>query len=309
MGATPKRELKSEVQNKSIFIKDLFFYLFKTLVFDSGQKFHFTLQSSVSQTEKTDSSINLDLSIDQQNLHLALQNIGPQVNGDWNIHSKLMGEASLLKLVLDGFSEICKPHPEASPQNNSYYEKLRQLFEPLVRLAVLAGHSLSMLEGVGFTAHGSFEYQNIDNDLTQLELQNRFQIDSNEGNWSTGITMKSGMMFGENTPTRWHHDITVDDPIHNMVKIASWLRANVLDELALMMNAPSITYYGSYASTYFVEALAAMLYKLGQPQADGTLLLSFAGDETCLMKINGICVTSLGTLFLDLIKEKMSGWW
>lgn len=103
--------------------------------------------------------------------------------------------------------------------------------------------------------------------------------------------------------------IIVKNPIQDIENIAKWMQMHGVDQLAMLFDMPSISYYGNYFPKYFAQALILVLTGLGEPQANGTLHFVVTHNTGESFQIAGIKANEIGFLFIQKIKDSMGGWW
>ncbi|SPX61035.1 Uncharacterised protein [Legionella feeleii] len=141
-----------------------------------------------------------------------------------------------------------------------------------------------------------------------MHFNNHFQLEAYDGSWSTTLGSKTYISVGMEDSPALSQQFILSNPSSDVEKTAQWIQTHWVDQLAAMLNMPSIKYYAYYSPTYFGQALVMVITSLGELQEDGTIIFTLSRNSLGSFEISKTSVSDLGALIIKKVKGKTVGW-
>lgn len=281
------------------------YYLFKTLMLLADGNIHFYLSTSMDLENNAHPAMKTTFELDSQSLTFELQEKQDAVKeGFWKINGNGFGKGSLADLVISALRTMSEEYRNL--EEKTEYDQLLQQALYGVDLFFDFTAPLSKWTGISVTLQGSFDYLFKDA-IFFTHINNYFQLDAYDGSWSTSLGSKSYFSNGVADSPVWSQEFNLKNPAHDLQKAAEWIQLNWANQLADLMNMPSIKYYANYFPKYFIQGLTLAMSSLGEIQEDGTISFKFSGNADGSFVVGGLNSSEIASLIIAKIKEKM-GW-
>lgn len=282
--------------------------LFKTLMLVANDDFHLYLLGSSDPEENAHPSMEMVFELGNQSLAFEVHDKQDDLKvGAWKIRGNGFGKGSLVDLVLSAIrmtSAECKK----MAAETEYDQMLQEVFYGIDLFLDLTA-PIADWTGITLIVNGSFDYLSKETGVFCTNLHNHFQLETYDGSWSTSLGSKSHLSVDMKASTAWSQEFILRNPAHDLEKIAAWIQQNWTDQLAILLDMPSIKYYSDYFPKYFIQGLTSIMSSLGEIQEDGTVSFKFCSNSFGSFTIDGVSPSEIADLFIAKIKEKIGGWW
>jgi hypothetical protein len=279
--------------------------LLKTFIGSKGA-FHFRVDSQ-SEEASADSSFAISFAKGKQRLSLTSDSSSDLSSAAWQIESSLLGKGTLIDLLITAIKEINNAAQQATVKaENRIEETVQQL---CLQLGAFFDFAAPLLEWEGANVMISGDAKSQDEaDSFLLLMNNDFKLSIYQNTWSAELGTRSYYLSKANAPCEWKQEFIIKNPSNDLDKLCQWIQVNATEKLANYLEAPSIAYYGNYFPSYFSSALKMLFVKLGEPQADGTLLLTLSGEGSLSTSVGYYNVSEVAQLLVNSVKEKVGGY-
>lgn len=289
-------------------VLDLGQTLFKTLLLVAKGDIHLYMVGSADVEENAHPSMKLEFELDKQILAFEVHDQQDNLKiGAWKICANGFGKGSLVDLVLSAIrlmSEECKKMSAES----EYDQMLQQVFYGVDLFLDLTA-PIAEWTGVTLTVQGDFVFLSKDACAFASHFNNHFQLETYDGSWNTSLGSKSYVSVGMEDSSAWSQEFIFKNPAHDLEKAAMWIQQHWTDELATMLDMPSIKYYSDYFPKYFIKGLTLVMSSLGEIQEDGTVSFKFSSSTLSDFTICGYAPPEIADLIVTKVKELVGGWW
>lgn len=280
--------------------------LFKTLMLATKDDIHLYVEASSDLEENAHPSLKVEFELDKQTLAFELHDQQDDLKiGSYKITANGFGKGSLIDLVLSAIRIMNEECKHLVPETE-YDQMLKQVFYGIDLFLDLTA-PIAEWEGITLTAKGSFDYISKEAYAFAMHLNNHFQLDAYDGSWNTALGSKSYVSIGMEDSPALSQEFIFNNPAHDLEKVATWIQQHWTDQLAILLDMPSIKYYSDYATNYFIKGLTLVLSSLGEIQEDGTFSLKFSNNNLGSFTIGGYSLSDLASLINAKIKELI--WW
>lgn len=304
--ATPLHKIFEQKDSTSAF--NLGHSLFKTLMLVAKGDFHLYLVASADLEENNHPSMKLEFELGEQALTFEVHDHQDDLKtGAWKIRGNGFGKGSLVDLVLSAIRMVSEECKKMSAETE-YDQMLQHVFYGVDLFLDLTA-PISDWTGITLIVEGSFDYLSKETGAFFTHLNNHFRLETYDGSWNTSLGSKSYVSVGMEESSAWSQEFILKNPAHDLEKAAVWIQQNWTDQLAIMLDMPSIKYYSDYFPKYFIQGLTAVMSSLGEIQEDGTVSFKISSDSLGSFTIDGVSPSELASLFIEKIKEKIGGWW
>ncbi|MBA3239298.1 MAG: hypothetical protein H0T62_13265 [Parachlamydiaceae bacterium] len=230
------------VQNDLISELNLGEYLFKALILLADEDIHLNLLTSSDLEDNDHPFMKMELELGKQSLTFKLYDQPDDVKtGAWKIRGNGFGKGSLIDLILYAIRMMSDECRKMSAESE-YDQKLQKVFYGIDLILDLTT-PISEWTGVALTAHGSFDYQSKEPGIFSTHHHNHFQLEATDGSWSGALGSKSYFSVGMEDSPVWSQEFILKNPNNDLEKAATWIQQNWTDQLAVMLDMPSIKYY------------------------------------------------------------------
>jgi hypothetical protein len=285
-------------------------YLFKSLVLGAQGDMHFKLQVSGDSEGKTHPSINLEMELSKQHLFFESHHLQDGlIKGAWKIQGNGFGKGSLVDIIISAIKMMSEENRKIVLENLSEYDLLlKNIFYGIDTFLDITS-PITKWDGITFINQGSFDFLSKDPSSFLTHLDNYFQLAAYDGSWTTSLSSKSTFSLGIESMSPWSQEFIIKNPVQDLEKIAQWIQIHWTDKLSVLLNMPSIKYYGDYFPKYFVQALMTVMMSLGEIQEDGTMSFKMTSGPMDSFEIGNVNISEIASLFVAKVKEKIGGWW
>lgn len=282
------------------------YYLLKTLMLIAKGNVHVNLLIATDLEENAHPLIKMTYEVNKQSLDFELQDQPNELtSGTWKIYSNGLGKNSLVDLLIKALRTMSDEYKNLKEKTE--YEQLLQKAFYGMELFLDFTAPISEWSGIGLTIQGSFDYLS-NSSVFSTHINNYVQLDAYNGSWSTSFGSKSYLSLGIADSPTWSQEFNLKNPANDLQKIAEWVQRNGANQLAELINMPSIKYYIDYFPKYFIQGLTVVMSSLGENQEDNTLTFKFVGNSDGSFTIGGLNTSEVSSLIIAKIKEKMGGW-
>lgn len=280
-------------------------YLFKTLMLSAEGDIHLYLFTSMDLVQNAHPEMKIKFELDKQSLAFEWQDQQNDVKaGNWKIFGNGFGKNSLVDLVIKTIRTMSEEYRNL--KDKTEYDLLLQKVFYGLDLFLDFTSPISEWTGVNLTVQGSFDYLSKD-DVFLTHINNYLQLDAYDGRWSASVGSKSYFSIGVPDSPTWSQEFNLKNPAHDMEKVAGWIQVNWTNQLADLLNMPSIKYYANYFPKYFIQGLTLVMTSLGEIQEDGTISFKLSSNSDGAFTIGGLNTSELASLIIAKIREKMGG--
>ncbi|WP_019215414.1 hypothetical protein [Legionella tunisiensis] len=303
--AIPFKEIGKQINKKTTL--NLAQFLLKAFILGAEGEIHFKLQASAALEENAHPLMKIELEQNGQSLSFEMQaqQDGLKI-GVWKIRGNGFGKGSITELLLTALRNMSEECRKLNPKTD--YEVMLQTVFYGVDLFLDLTAPIVQWDGITVSAQGSFDYQSKDVDTFSTHLNNHFQLTAYDGSWSAQLGSKTYASVGMKDSPALTQQFIISNPASDIEKIAQWIQTHWVDQLATVLNMPSIKYYAYYFPTYFGQGLVMVMLSLGEPQEDGTITFTLSGSTLGSFEISKTNVSDLGALVIKKIKGKTGGW-
>lgn len=306
LNATPVKRIGKEINKKKTTF-NLAQSLLKAFVLGAEGQIHFKLLASAELEENTHPLIKIELEQNEQSFSFELQDQRDDLKiGSWKIRGNGFGPGSLVELLLTALRNMSEEYRNQNTKTD--YEAMLQNIFYGIDLFLDFTAPISQWDGITLIAKGSFDYQSKDLDAFSMHFNNHFQLEAYDGSWSTTLGSKTYISVGMEDSPALSQQFILSNPSSDIEKTAQWIQTHWVDQLAAMLNMPSIKYYAYYSPTYFGQALVMGITSLGELQEDGTIIFTLSRNSLGSFEISKTSVSDLGALIIKKIKGKTVGW-
>jgi hypothetical protein len=253
-----------------------------------------------SNTYTSQSTMSVDFKINQQSLHFDFRNNKGYKAGSWEVQSNFAEKGSLLSFFIETVQNINAASEDLIPEDY-YGQTQKKIFAGLDFITSMIAPFCDDA-AVGLICYGTFQQMETANMFSSNIINDFILIDST-GYWRDGFSILASISAGENVPIVWSQRFMIKNPAQAIERFASWVQLHGTDQLAILLEMPSISYYGCYFPKYFKQALTVMLNNLGTPQKYDTLLFTVSSSTGESFQIAGIQACEFGQLFIQKIKD------
>lgn len=292
-----------ETSKKDQALSSLAVTLIRTILLGGNDPVYLYMQSTSDELTGENPHVSVIYNISGDEIEFDYESSEQSTLLDWTIKGQLSGESLLFNRIVKALQIVGKGAKliNVDEQHKKTYEKFLSYMERIADFT----QPLRGWDGIGYLIKGFARTDRVV-DMYFTSIYSRFQLEAVNESWKAWIDSNTFLQSAKGQPLTWKETVSISDPTVNTLKIARWLQANTSNDLAALLNCPSLTYLSKLGDVFAVE-LAKFIESIGEIDEDSMLCLTIE-QKTNGITIGNINVNKIGASLVKQIKEKTK-WW